>query len=249
MFRTLTAKRWLFLTLAFIVFILDQATKYPFRNTWQLYQSKPVLPVLAFTYVKNTGSLFGLFQGNAFILGLISLSVSLGICWYVWKQPREAGLLPYITLGFLLGGALGNMLDRLAFGFVVDFFDIQWQGRNIWPVFNVADIAVDIAIGLFILMSFLEPTSHSDVTTDSKGELAGSESAETDSAETTSESGRQASPAEQPEAAVLPDNNAFFSDQELVTRYFPEGTSAPDSSTRSDSSESAPESTPVVSNE
>jgi len=156
--RSIAAKRWFFLALSLIIFALDQATKYPFRS-WTLYQSKPVLPFLSFTYVQNTGSLFGLFQGNAFVLGLVSLSVALGICWYVWHLPKNSGVLPYLTLGFLLGGALGNMLDRLAFGFVVDFFDIQWQGRNIWPVFNVADIAVDVAIGFFILMAFLEPKS------------------------------------------------------------------------------------------
>lgn len=156
MLRSIAAKRWFFLALSLIIFALDQATKYPFR-AWPLYQSKPVLPFLAFTYVKNTGSLFGLFQGNAFVLGLISLTVALGICWYVWHLPKNSGLLPYLTLGFLLGGALGNMLDRLAFGFVVDFFDIQWQGKNLWPVFNVADIAVDVAIGFFVLMAFLEP--------------------------------------------------------------------------------------------
>jgi signal peptidase II len=154
--RSLAAKRWFFLVLSLIIFALDQATKFPFRS-WTLYQSKPVLPFLSFTYVQNTGSLFGLFQGNAFVLGLVSLSVALGICWYVWHLPKNAGLLPYLTLGFLLGGALGNMLDRLVFGFVVDFFDLQWQGRNIWPVFNVADIAVDVAIGFFVLMAFLEP--------------------------------------------------------------------------------------------
>jgi len=154
-FRTLAAKRWLFIGLAILIFIVDQASKAPFR-AWPLYHSKPVLPVLAFTYVQNTGSLFGIFQGNAFILGLVSLSVSIGICWYAWHQPKHSGVLPYVTLGFLLGGALGNMLDRLIFGFVVDFFDIQWMGKNIWPVFNVADIAVDVAIALFLLMAFIE---------------------------------------------------------------------------------------------
>lgn len=161
MLSTLASKRWFFLALSLIIFALDQATKYPFRS-WPLYQSKPILPFLSFTYVQNTGSLFGLFQGNAFVLGLVSLSVAIGIGWYVWHLPKNAGWLPYVTLGFLLGGALGNMLDRLAFGFVVDFFDLQWQGKNIWPVFNVADIAVDVAIGLFILMAFLEPKSETE---------------------------------------------------------------------------------------
>lgn len=175
MLSTLASKRWFFLALSLIIFALDQATKYPFR-AWPLYQSKPILPFLSFTYVQNTGSLFGLFQGNAFVLGLVSLSVAIGICWYVWHLPKNAGLLPYVTLGFLLGGALGNMLDRLAFGFVVDFFDLQWQGKNIWPVFNVADIAVDVAIGLFVLMAFLEPKDDTAKKTVSESSNANDES-------------------------------------------------------------------------
>lgn len=156
-------RRLVFGLLAVGIFILDQVTKYPFR-AWELGQSIPVLPSLgwpgsslAFTYVQNTGSLFGIFQGNAFWLGLISLAMSVGILWYAFQQKERDGWLPFVTLGFLLGGALGNMLDRLMFGFVVDFFDIQMHGRNIWPVFNVADIAVDVAIALFVIMAIFEP--------------------------------------------------------------------------------------------
>jgi signal peptidase II len=168
---SIAAKRWFFLGLSFAIFALDQASKYPFRASWTLGQSKPFLPVLSFTYVQNTGSLFGLFQGNAFVLGLVSLSVAMGICWYAWNLPKDSGKLPYITLGFLLGGALGNMLDRLLFGFVVDFMDIQWMGRNIWPVFNVADIAVDVAIGLFIIMAIFEPKESQPVLDSATGSV------------------------------------------------------------------------------
>jgi signal peptidase II len=161
---SLLVRRLVFGFLAIGIFVLDQATKYPFRTSWQVHQSAPALSSLgwpnsslAFTYVQNTGSLFGIFQGNAFWLGLISLSMSIGIIWYALKQRERDGWLPFITLGFLLGGALGNMLDRLMFGFVVDFFDIQMHGRNVWPVFNVADIAVDVAIALFVIMAIFEP--------------------------------------------------------------------------------------------
>lgn len=151
-------KRLVFLLLALVIFAVDQATKYPFRSSWIEGQTLPIFPFLSFTYVHNTGSLFGIFQGQAGILGVVSLLISLGIVVYAWRLPRNSGWLPYITLGFLLGGATGNMLDRLVYGFVVDFFDIQWGGRNVWPVFNVADIAVDVAIGLFILLAFIEPS-------------------------------------------------------------------------------------------
>ena len=150
-------KRLVFLLLGVLIFVLDQWTKHPFRSGWQLGQSKPVTSFLAFTYVQNTGSLAGMFSGHTLILGLISMLVSVGIIWYAWKLPKDSGWLPYITLGVLFGGATGNGWDRLVHRFVVDFFDIQWQGKNIWPVFNVADIAVDLAIALFILMAILEP--------------------------------------------------------------------------------------------
>lgn len=150
-------KRLLFAVLAVLVFLVDQLTKAPFRSHWQVGQSSPLLSLgdwgFALTYVQNTGSLFGMFQGNAFLLGLVSLTIACGIVGYTWKLEEDQGKLPYITLGILLGGALGNMLDRLRHGFVVDMFDLQHLGRNAWPVFNVADIAVDIAIGLFVLMA------------------------------------------------------------------------------------------------
>ncbi|MGE3724674.1 MAG: signal peptidase II [Candidatus Sericytochromatia bacterium] len=166
MLRSIAAKRWFFLALSLIIFALDQATKYPFRDFAENARfSKPVLPFLSFTYLRNTGSLFGVFQGHAFVLGLISLSVALGICWYVWQQPKNSGLLPFVTLGFLMGGAIGNMYDRLFRGYVIDFLDLQWQGQNIWPVFNVADVAVNVAIGLFVLMAFLEPKSTDSAST------------------------------------------------------------------------------------
>lgn len=150
-------KRRLFGYLAVVVFLLDQIVKYPFRSGWQVGESAPLFSIgdwgMALTYVQNTGSLFGMFQGNAFILGLISLTIATGIIGYTWKLEDNQGKLPYITLGILMGGALGNMLDRLRYGFVVDMFDFQHFARNVWPVFNVADIAVDVAIGLFVLMA------------------------------------------------------------------------------------------------
>ena len=155
-------KRFVFLLIGILIFVLDQWSKYPFRTGWQLGQSKPITSFLAFTYVQNTGSLAGMFAGHTLVLGLISLFVSLGIIWYAWKLPRSSGWLPYVTLGILLGGATGNGWDRLIHRFVVDFFDLQWHGKNIWPVFNVADIAVDVAIVLFIIMAIIEPDEAKD---------------------------------------------------------------------------------------
>lgn len=154
---SLGKKRAVFILLGLLVYIADQASKYPFRSSWQLGESLRLNPFLELTYVHNTGSLFGMFQGNAFVLGLISLIVTIGIIIYALRLPATRSWLQFITLGFLVGGAAGNGYDRLVHGFVVDFFSLRWYGKPIFAVFNVADIAVDVAIALFILIAFIEP--------------------------------------------------------------------------------------------
>lgn len=157
---SLGKKRAVFILLGLLVYLADQASKYPFRNgNWKLHDSLYLNPFLELTYVHNTGSLFGMFQGNAFVLGLISLIVTIGIIVYTLRLPATRSWLQFITLGFLVGGAAGNGYDRLVHGFVVDFFSFRWYGKPIFAVFNVADIAVDVAIALFILIAFIEPDS------------------------------------------------------------------------------------------
>lgn len=155
--RDLTYKRIVFLLLGVGIFAADQLSKQPFRCCWKQFDSVEIFPWLHFTFVHNTGSLFGLFQGNPVPLGIISMVVSAVIIGYAFRLERRSGWLPYITLGILLGGAAGNGYDRLVHRYVVDFLDLHWNGRNVWPVFNVADIAVDVAIVLFVLMAFHEP--------------------------------------------------------------------------------------------
>lgn len=150
-------QRLSFLLMALAIFALDQLIKAPIRSHWAIGQSQPLTPFLALTYLQNPGALFGILPNHTFALGIVSLLISVGIIVYVWRRPPQTGWLPYVALGILLGGALGNMSDRLVFGFVVDYLDLQWQGKNIWPVFNGADIAVDLGIGLLLLSAWLEP--------------------------------------------------------------------------------------------
>lgn len=148
-----------FLGLGAAIVALDQWSKHFFRQPqlWpvpgpeQVPQSVVVYDWLWFTYVQNKGALAGIFSAFTPWLGLLSLAVSLGIIVYGLRLPKQTQPLTYWALGFLLGGAAGNMWDRLVYGYVVDFFDIRWQGQNIWPIFNIADIAIDVAIGLFIV--------------------------------------------------------------------------------------------------
>lgn len=153
-----------FLSLGAAIFALDQWTKsffrqpevWPVPGAFQAPQSVVVSDYLWFTYVQNTGALAGIFSGFTLALGLLSLTISIGIVIYGWRLPKSTHALSYWGLGFLLGGAAGNMWDRLRYGYVVDFLDFRSQGQNVWPVFNLADVAIDIAILLFIVRGLLE---------------------------------------------------------------------------------------------
>lgn len=131
----------LFLWTAALWFLLDQLTKAWVVRELQLHQSVP-LPggILSLTYIHNQGGAFGLFPGAA---PLFLLSGALVAGGSLWALPRLAGWGLWVTLwcGMILGGTLGNSLDRIRLGWVVDFLDLGW-----WPVFNVADIGISVGI-------------------------------------------------------------------------------------------------------
>jgi signal peptidase II len=137
-------------------FALDQWTKLEVVHRLMLGESHPVIPgLLAMTHVTNTGGAWSLLAGHTMFLGLLSLAVCLGLVVYerLW-QDRKVG--QTLGMAFLLGGAAGNMLDRLRLQHVVDMVDLQWQGQNIFPIFNVADIGIDIGVGLLLIYNLLE---------------------------------------------------------------------------------------------
>lgn len=150
--QTATAKsraHWfVFFGLAATVLVLDQLTK-----AWLVSTLKPgeVMQVLGdwirLIYTQNSGALFGLFRDNAVLFGLVSLAVIALIV--VYHRQVGSSLYLSIALGLLLGGALGNMTDRLTRGFVVDFVDIG-IGDVRWYTFNVADAAISLAIVMLI---------------------------------------------------------------------------------------------------
>lgn len=132
---------------AILVAFIDQLTKFMIKQNFQLNQSTPIIEnVLHLTYITNTGSAFGLFKGlNLFFISF-SIIVIAAIFHYLKKiKDNEKAL--QLSVGLLLGGTLGNLIDRLAYGSVVDFIDFR-----IWPVFNVADSAVTISIVLLIFL-------------------------------------------------------------------------------------------------
>ena len=98
------------------------------------------------TYITNTGSAFGLFKGFNLIFILFSMIVIIVVLYYIKKIKQNENLLQF-SVGLLLGGTIGNLIDRFLYGFVVDFIDFR-----IWPVFNIADSSVTISVILLIIL-------------------------------------------------------------------------------------------------
>jgi signal peptidase II len=141
----------LFLTLAAGIIVVDQATKALVTGALHPGVSRPILDdLLRIVFSQNSGALFGLFKDNAAMFGIVSLVV---IGLIVAYHSRSGGsTFMTVTLGLLLGGAVGNMLDRLRLGYVVDFVD-GGIGSVRWYTFNVADAAISFAILLLIAAS------------------------------------------------------------------------------------------------
>ena len=140
-------KNILVLSAALVVVLLDQLTKFLVRQNFQLGQSVPVIKnVFHLTYVTNTGSAFGIFKGMNFFFVLFSVIVIIGIFYYLKIIIKHDKKLQF-AVGLLLGGTIGNLIDRLLHSAVIDFFDFR-----IWPVFNIADSAVTVSIILLIIL-------------------------------------------------------------------------------------------------
>ncbi len=140
-------KNILVFSTALIIVILDQLTKFIIRKNFQLNESVSIITdVFHLTYVTNTGSAFSMFQGFNIFFIIFSIAVILVILYYI-KKIKENEKLMQFAVGLLLGGTIGNFIDRLTMGAVTDFLDFR-----IWPVFNIADSAVTISVILLIIL-------------------------------------------------------------------------------------------------
>lgn len=152
--RELGMLKWLWLSALAIV--LDQATKLIVDNSMQLHESIPLLPYFNLTYVHNTGAAFsflseaGGWQRWFFAALAIVISAVLGV-WLKRLQKHETLLA--VALSLILGGAIGNLIDRLAYGYVIDFIDVYYKNWH-WPAFNIADSAITLGVGLLLAESF-----------------------------------------------------------------------------------------------
>ncbi len=140
----------LFLTVVALVVVLDQLSKLWIRVNSPRIELLPGF--LDLIHVENYGSAFGLFANQTFLIIAISL-VSLLIILLFLRHLAPTTTLSMVSIALILGGAIGNLIDRLRFGYVTDFIDIHLQNLFHWPAFNVADAAITVGI-LTLLFSF-----------------------------------------------------------------------------------------------
>lgn len=148
---------WAYFAIAIIVFLLDYATKKLVEATIVL--NEETVSVLGnfflLTHIHNNGAAFGMLQGGRYFFLAITVIVVAGIAWYLWRAHHTGSRLLLFALGMVLGGAIGNFLDRALYGRVVDFFQFNF-GSYTFPIFNVADIAIVCGVALIILDTLLQ---------------------------------------------------------------------------------------------
>ena len=146
--------KWLWLSGLSV--LLDQASKLLVANTMQLYQSIPLIPFFKLTYVHNTGAAFSFLSQaggwQRWFFAVLAIVVSAIIAIWLSRLQQHEKLLA-ASLSLILGGAIGNLIDRLAYGYVIDFLDVYY-GTWHWPAFNIADSAITLGVFLMLLESF-----------------------------------------------------------------------------------------------
>lgn len=149
--------------IAAIILVLDQATKLYVDANFKLHETVPVIRgFFHLTYVRNKGAAFGILSDSAIRIPFfitVSIIAMLGILWYI-KHIRKDQKLALFSLSLVFSGALGNLIDRIRFGEVIDFLDVFWQ-RHHWPAFNVADSAITVGVALLFIEMWREDRNKS----------------------------------------------------------------------------------------
>ena len=144
------------LSLAVLVLVADQATKWLAMNELALHRPEPLLPVLNLMLAFNTGAAFS-FLADApgwqrWLLSGVALAVSLYLLYWLRGLAADRRF-EAAGVGLILGGAVGNLVDRLRLGGVIDFIDVHYGGWH-WPAFNMADAAITVGVGLILLTAW-----------------------------------------------------------------------------------------------
>jgi signal peptidase II len=149
---------WVFCGAFGVTVALDLWTKALIQARFQLFESLPLLPGLALTYVRNKGAAFSLLATapeavrRPFFLAVIVVAV-VAVLYYLRQTPLRDRL-TRLALGMVAGGAIGNALDRVRYGEVVDFIEVGVRSIYTWPIFNVADSAVCVGVGLLLWRAY-----------------------------------------------------------------------------------------------
>lgn len=143
--------KWLWLS--GLVVVLDQLTKLWVAASMRLYESIEVMPFFQLTYVRNEGAAFS-FLSNAggwqrWFFMVLSIVASVAIGLWMARLPRRKKW-EAAALALIVGGAVGNLIDRVAYGYVIDFLDVYYQTWH-WPAFNVADSAITVGVGMLLM--------------------------------------------------------------------------------------------------
>jgi len=166
--------RLVFLLTILAVLVLDQGSKFAITSQMALGQSVPVAPgLLHLTLVHNTGMAFGILSGHDIpfktaVVTLLSLAALAAVGIYALRTPSHHTLTRW-GLAFVLGGAAGNIIDRVRLGYVVDFIDVFYRGSH-WPAFNLADTAICVGVGLLLLDTILQSEPDKAMSHSSAGE-------------------------------------------------------------------------------
>lgn len=144
--------------IAFAVLVCDQLTKYAIAN--YVLDELPIIKMTSFfnlVYAWNTGVSFSMFNNSGalgtILLCLVASAIVIALLWWMYK---EQNLIIRIGLGLIVGGALGNIVDRIRFGAVFDFLDFHLGGHH-WPAFNVADSCICVGAAVIIIHSLIYP--------------------------------------------------------------------------------------------
>ena len=143
---------------ALVVLIADQLSKFWVIQLIQLPQRGQVelLPVLNFTWVENRGVSLGMLTASSdtqrWMLVALTSAIAIGVIYWIWREKRRADV---FALGLVLGGAIGNIIDRIRFGYVADFIDLHFGDFQPFLVFNVADAGITIGVVILLLRAFL----------------------------------------------------------------------------------------------
>ncbi len=143
-----------------LVMVVDQATKYSIMQSMRLHESIPIIPNLfSLTYIRNPGAAFGLMAGSSDAFRMVFFGITslfaLGLLGTILVRLPERDWIGQLSIAGILGGAVGNLIDRLRFGEVIDFLDVYVESYH-WPAFNVADSAISVGVVCLIIHFALE---------------------------------------------------------------------------------------------